>query len=65
MFALQNQDYKEMYWSNTYGWTDEQNADLFTGTELDKDYCLELKYKTKGRWTSIKLDPVSLKSRAF
>jgi hypothetical protein len=52
-FALQNKDFTELYWSSEYGWVDKDNADLYNGTELDKDYCLELMEEKGGRWVSV------------
>jgi len=58
MFALQNRDATEFYWSTEYGWTDIDHADFFFGNELDETYCLELLDKTKGKWVinEVKLD---------
>jgi len=54
MFALQNPDYTNLYWCSEYGWVDIDSADKFIGTELDKDYCLEL--RTKGKWVPVEVE---------
>lgn len=51
MFALQNMDYKEFYWNSEYGWTDLEASDKFIGSELEEDYCIEL--KRKGKWVQV------------
>lgn len=59
VFVLQNQDYTEMYWSSEFGWSDIENADKFFGTELEEDYVVRLKAKTKGRWVLTNFDSQS------
>jgi hypothetical protein len=54
MFALQNPDFKSLYWCAEYGWVDIDTCDKFTQSDLDKDYCIEL--NQKGEWISIDLE---------
>lgn len=53
MFALQNSDLKEFYWSESLGWTDEDNADWFSTNDLDDDYCIKLFSEKKGKWVTV------------
>ena len=50
-FVLQNPDYKEYYFNSEYNWVDIDNADIFYPSELDEDYCLDL--RKMGRWVEV------------
>jgi hypothetical protein len=52
-FALQNPDYKELFWSEDLGWASIEDADVFFSNELEEEHCLDL--RRKGRWTEVKV----------
>lgn len=53
MWALQNRDFKELFWSEQNGWCDENDADYFFGRELCESHGLEIQIKTKGKWVMV------------
>lgn len=59
MFILQNRDFTELYWNSEYGWVDRENADCYSGTELDEDYCIELMETRQGRWVKFEKQSIT------